>query len=404
MIRNNSQCAPPPFLPLAAAGDGEAGQPGRQPVSSEDETHGFQGFLVDRARRKQAAQQPPSTRAHDITRAAHFNGAATDIYWLSAAWSHDGAQVAVGGRNPSGKHGKLEIWNGHTGHLEGHGTRHLRHDLAGPVVSMSWSPDSTRLATIEGDATSSRLVLNIRSQAEGKRPISLPDGPDRSHVAWSPDGSQLALSARAPRSVLLVDAATGQVRRTLEDVSGPVAWEPGGHRIAASDGANVAIIDAATGQRQRTITGQQDPATAVSWATHGKVLAVSDGEHIRVVDADNGERLWNLPWATAEGDRSDDPSVHYLGWLDGGRYLLEFRKHGAWSRSDANTRIGTVTLWDVTTRSLFWFLFHETILHVQRPPAEVLVGPQGGRQTLIFFDHQPPQVWEISGDLPGLQP
>ena len=48
---------------------------------------------------------------------------------------------------------------------------------------------------------------------------------------------------------------------------------------------------------------------------------------------------------TAEGDRSDDSSVHYIGWLDGGRYLLEFRKHGAWSRSDANTRIGTVTLW-----------------------------------------------------------
>ena len=41
---------------------------------------------------------------------------------------------------------------------------------------------------------------------------------------------------------------------------------------------------------------------------------------------------------------------------------------------------------------------------VQRPPAEILVGPQGGLQTLIFFDDLPPQVWEISGDLPGYQP
>ena len=41
---------------------------------------------------------------------------------------------------------------------------------------------------------------------------------------------------------------------------------------------------------------------------------------------------------------------------------------------------------------------------MQRPPAEVLAGPQGGRQTLIFFDHQPPQVWEITGDLPGFEP
>jgi len=371
-------------------------------VSNEDETHGFEGFLVDRARRKQAAQQPAPAKAHDITRSARFDGAATDTYWLSAAWSPDGSQVAAGGRNPSGKHGVLEIWNGRTGHHEGHGTRHLRHDLAGPVVSMSWAPDSTRLATIEGDVKSSRHVLNIRSQADGKRPIDLPLGP--SQVAWSPDGSQLALSAPGARSVHLVDAAGGQPRRTLAGVSGPVAWEPGGHRIAAPDGPNVAIFDAASGQRERTITGQQHEATAVSWATQGKVLAVSDGEHIRVVDADNGERLWNLPWATAEGDRSDDPSVHYIGWLDGGRYLLEFRKHGALSRSDASARIGTVALWDVTTHSLFWYFFHETILRVQRPPAKVLAGPQGGRQTLIFFDHQPPQVWEISGDLPGLQP
>jgi hypothetical protein len=133
------------------------------------------------------------------------------------------------------------------------------------------------------------------------------------------------------------------------------------------------------------------------------VLAVSDGEHIRVVDADTGKRLWNLPWATAEGDRSDDSSVHYIGWLDSGRYLVEFRKHGAWSRTDASNRIGTVTLWDITERSLFWYFFHETIARVQRPPAEILVGPQGGLQTLIFFDDLPPQVWEISGDLPGYQ-
>ena len=373
-------------------------------MSNEDEPHGFEGFLVDRARRKQAAQQPAPARAHDINRSAQFDGVTPDTYWLSAAWSHDGSQVAVGGQYPSGKHGALEIWNGHTGHHEGHSTRHLRHDLAGPVVSLSWAPDGTRLAAIERDVKAGRLVLNIRSQAEGKRPVSLPEGPDRSQVAWSPDGSQLALSARDARSVLLVDPGSGQVRRTLEGVSGPVAWEPGGHRIAGPDGASVAIFDAATGQRERTIAGQQYQATAVSWATRGKILAVSDGEHIRVVDADSGERLWNLPWVTSEGDRSDNCSVRSIGWLDSGRYLLEFRKYGAWSRSDANTRIGTVALRDVTAHSLFSFLFHETIAHVQRPPAEVLVGPQGGRQPLIFFDNKPPQVWDITGDLPGFQP
>jgi hypothetical protein len=59
-----------------------------------------------------------------------------------------------------------------------------------------------------------------------------------------------------------------------------------------------------------------------------------------VVDADSAERLWNLTWVTAEGDPSGNSSVRSIGWLDSGRYLLEFRKYGALSRSDANTRIG----------------------------------------------------------------
>jgi WD40 repeat protein len=376
-------------------------------VSDNDESHGFQGFLVDRARRKQAAQQSAPTMAHDMYRVARFDGAAPATRWISAAWSPDGSQVAVGGRNLSslsGSHGELEIWNGRTGHHEGHGTRHLRHDLAGPVLSMSWAPDSAHLATIEKNPKSGLLALNVRSQAEGKHAVALPEGTQVQQVAWSPDGGLLALSSRGAGTTLLVDPVSGQVRRTLEGLSGPVAWEPGGHRIAGPDGANVAIYDARTGQRERTISGLEHKATAVSWATRGTVLAVSDGEHIRVLNADTGARLWNLPWATSEGDRSDDSSVHYIGWLDSGRYLLEFRKHGALSRSDVSVVVGTVTVWDVTTHSLFWFFFHETINRVQYPPAEVLVGPQGGRQTLIFFDDQPPQIWETRGDLPGFQP
>jgi hypothetical protein len=40
----------------------------------------------------------------------------------------------------------------------------------------------------------------------------------------------------------------------------------------------------------------------------------------------------------------------------------------------------------------------------QRPPAEVLVPPQGGRQFLIMNDHLQPHQGEIRGDLPGFQP
>jgi WD40 repeat protein len=258
-------------------------------VSDDDNNHGFQGFLASRARKQRLAAQPATTREHDINRTAHFEGLTPLMHWLSAAWSPDGSQVAVGGhhaRTGDLERGELEIWNGHTGQHEGHRTRHLRHDLAGRVISLSWAPDSAHLASIEKHAKSGQHVLHIRSEAEGKRALSLPEGSEMSQVSWSPNGSQLAVSARGARSVLLIDPGHGQLRRTLEGVTGPVAW-----------------------------------------ATSGKVLAVSNGENIRVYNADNGDWLRNVPWATAEGDR--------------------------------------------------------------------------GRQTLIFFDDRPPQVWEISGDLPG---
>jgi WD40 repeat protein len=328
------------------------------------------------------------------------------MHWDSAAWSPDGSQVAVGGHHGARKdlnRGELEIWDGHSGQHEGHSTRHLRHDLAGPVISLSWSPDSAHLASIEKHAKSGQPLLHIRSQAEGKRAISLPEGMQASQVAWSPDGSQLALSARGAQSVLLIDPASGQLRHALEGVSGPVAWEPGGRRLAGPDGAKVAIFDAASGQRERTISGPEHKATAIAWATGGTVLAAANGENIRVYDADSGEWLRNVPWGTSEGDRSDDPTVHYLGWLDKGRYLFEFRKWGGLSRNDGSSKIGTMALWDITTKVLFSFLIHETINRVQCPPAEILVGPAGGRQTLVFFDDRPPQVWEISGDLPGYE-
>jgi hypothetical protein len=367
---------------------------GRQPVSDDDDNHGFQGFLVDRTRKKQAAQQAP-TRAHDIGRVAQFGGAAPTTRWLSAAWSPDGSQVAVGGTTAGvhsgelGHSGELFVWNGHTGHHEGHSMRHRTHDLAGRVISMSWGAEQ-HAPGHDRDGQEVRAV-GVERQEPGRgeardqpprrrRAIAgrlvARRQPARAELTWRPGHA-----ARRPGQRAAAAHPRGPVR--------PGRLGAGGHRIAGPDGANVAIFDALTGQRERTIAGQEYKATAVSWATRGKVLAVSDGEHIRVLDADSGKRLWNLPWVTAEGDRSEDSTVHYIGWLDSGRYLLEFRKYGGLSRSDSSTKIGTVAVWDITSRSLYWALFHETIGREQRPPAEILLGPQGGRQILMFFDALP---------------
>jgi len=359
---------------------------------SED-SHGLEAHLLDAARRQHAAAQPRQSGGVTVTRVERFKGSFPNTLWLSAAWSPDGSQFAAGGSR-----GQLQIWNGESGAHEGFGMRHLTHGVTGAVISLAWAPHGTELATVERDHKSGVLAVHIRSQHEGSRALSLPQDLPVSQVAWSPDGTLLALSGSDCAYTALVDPADGTVRRVLDGVSGPVAWEPEGQLIAGTEDTGAVLCDVASGERVRTL-GQSHRPTAVAWARHGKFLATADGEDIRVWDAHSGARLWNIPWTTVEGDRGPDGTVNAIQWLDGGRYLLEFRRRGGASRSDFDATVATLILWDIETRSLFVRLFWETVNRVPKPPATMALAP-AGRRFLILNDNLAPVVWHIDGELP----
>ena len=209
----------------------------------------------------------------------------------------------------------------------------LKHDLDGPVLSMSWAPNGTHLATLEKNPKSGQLALNIRSQADGKaRQPQLPRGhgdpAGRLVARRQPDRAELP---QRPGPRCSSTRTAGSCAAPLTALSGPVAWEPGGHRDRRPACAGVAIFDSLTGQRERTITGQEHKATAVSWATRGKVLLAgpptvsTSGCSTRIPVRGCGA----CPGRRQKGTAATIPPVHYIGWLDSGRYLLEFRKHGA---------------------------------------------------------------------------
>jgi hypothetical protein len=206
--------------------------------------------------------------------------------------------------------------------------RHLTHGVTGEVLSLSWAPDSSGLATLELNHKSGERAVGIRSQARGSHMHAVPHGLVVSRVAWSPDGALLALSGPLCAQTVLFDPASGTVRRTLDNLSGPVAWQPGGRLLAGIYETSVLLCDPATGGRVGRLAGQEHPPTAIAWARHGKFLAVADGERIRVWDADAGTEVSVIPWTTGEGDRGPDGKITSIEWLDGGRYLLEFRPRG----------------------------------------------------------------------------
>lgn len=368
---------------------------------SDDDYSRAEQRMADAARKRQAAAQaaqPPPSDKVTVTRVGPFSGTFANSYWLSQAWSPDGSQLAYGGRTAGGA-GVLQVWNGASGHHEAFSMRHLTHGLTGAVTSLSWSPDGKHLATVEEDKSGQRTV-HVRGQAEGSRLVQLPPGLPVSQVAWSPDGAQLALSGPACPQTVLADPVTGAQRRVIDNLSGPVAWQPGGGLLAGRYETTVLLCDPATGGHVGRIAGQEHRPTAVAWARRGSYLAVSDGEHILVWDTESGKKLWDIPWTTAEGDRGPDGTVTAIQWLDGGGYLLEFRPRGGAWHDERGTTCASAILWDIKTgKWLFVELFSELVNGARRPVAGLALAPDHRRMALAVDDHHP-VIWRIAGDLP----
>jgi WD40 repeat protein len=377
---------------------------------SDDEPSRAEQRLIDHARKQQARQQAsqqasqqPGKGTVTIRRTARFHGnEPRNAYWLSQAWSPDGTQLAYGGKTAKSD-GVLDVWDGNSGHHEPLRMRHLTGDLTGMVISMAWSPDSKQLATVEEDHRSLAKAVHIRGQAHGPRPVQFPRNLNVTQVTWSPDGGTLALSGPDCPRTILVDAATGAQEQVLDNLSGPVAWRPDGRAIAGIYETSVLLVDPATGGRTGRLADHEHRPTAVAWARHGSRLAVADGEKIRIWDADASEVVSRLPWTTVEGDRGPDSTITGLTWLDGGRYLLEFRPRGGAWHDELGSTCATLILWDVMEKWLFVELFSEVVLKHRLPAAGAALAPDG-RRCALAFDDRLPVIWTIDGDLPNLIP
>ncbi len=167
--------------------------------------------------------------------------------------------------------------------------------------SGAYSPDGRRVAII-GSNKSGHLdgSLAVLDAADGRvRLMKELDGTPGTTVAWSPDGTLLAVSAGTSRrqsaeeanlAITLLDAETGDLRRILLGPAGGrgalsrPSFSPDGRRIAAmthsrlSD-ANTTMVkmwDTATGHEMMTLTGSGNRAgtgmTSVAFTEDGHRL------------------------------------------------------------------------------------------------------------------------------------
>jgi WD40 repeat protein/tRNA A-37 threonylcarbamoyl transferase component Bud32 len=247
------------------------------------------------------------------------------------AWSPGGRRLAVA----SGR--RLSVWAAESGEE----LLDLSADL-GPeeeaVGALAWGPDGRRLA-----ALGQRGSVWVWPVGGARRPALRVLGawPDLSGasgtedrlatfapLAWSPGGRRLA-TLRPDGGATVWDAgsrqallALGEPVRALDLQS--LAWGPDGKRLATGgrDGA-VGIWDVTTGEPVRTLTGHKEPVTALAWSGDGRRLAsASKGleRAAKVWDVGTGRMVRTLP--------SDASPV--LAWSrDGSRLAVGSRVYDA---------------------------------------------------------------------------
>lgn len=172
----------------------------------------------------------------------------------------------------------------------------------GSAMALDWSPDGERL--VVGDTWVDRakntrqgsLVIFQANDFQVLQEFSTPNIEDIRSVAWSPNGSWLAVSyytaclTRGCAKLQVWSAQTGQVVRSLgtyETAVNQVSWSPDSQWLVAPDGggSGVLLCPMLEAAPCRTIEAHQGRVEGVAWSP--------DGQRIASAGTDGVIYIWN---------------------------------------------------------------------------------------------------------------
>ncbi len=196
-----------------------------------------------------------------------------------------------------------------------------KHEYTGEVGHVAFSPDGSMLAVAGFPATvtlwdvaSNELIRTFDRQAEALGYFS---------VEFSPDGKQLAASGADNGTVTLWDVATGQITGMLEhgdrsDVH-DLAFSLDGRLLAGGGtGSAVRIWDVASGEVVHKIP-LNNGIYGLAFSPDGKILALASCNRVaQLWDVESGKMLVSLPHADEliDVDFSPDGTLLATGGYD----------------------------------------------------------------------------------------
>jgi Tol biopolymer transport system component len=150
-------------------------------------------------------------------------------------------------------------------------------------------------------------------------------------ITWAPDGKRLAFNVEvqidvnpsadpSPGGVWVMDVSTGRSKQLLQCRNGPdacgVAWSPDGSRIAVTHGSVLELIDPVDGHAN-VLQAFDRWASGPTWSPDSARIAVSlqDGE-LTAVDRDGSGRTTLLPDIGGATWSPDGSTFAYLAGTD----------------------------------------------------------------------------------------
>lgn len=277
----------------------------------------------------------------------------------------------------AGEDGRVMLWNCHDGVELG-----CLLDERSWVEHLAWTPDGSVLAV------AARKTLSLWEGADAlgmwydaKRHILA--------LAWAPDGRRLATAANKGLYLWRIGKAGNEAADPVQLLSFPgapvsVAWQPNGGALAAGtqDGflqiwrsSGLGRAGAKNRASQLTMKGYPSKVSRLSWHPSRPLIASAGGPDIV---------LWYLPrtGGNAKGQplRHHGTTVTALGWSPDGSFLA------------SGDRAGRLCIWNASGDALFTQTFNDEISVLRWFPdsKQLLIGDiAGGLCFLGQFDADP---------------
>jgi WD40 repeat protein len=239
-------------------------------------------------------------------------------------WSPDGTMFVTEGPEDSGR---IDIRDAETGESirSWHG-----HDV--DMNDVAFSADGSMLATTGDDG-----ALRVWNPETGEELWTLEVPDDEAEVwgpSFSPDGSLVAAAWLTVDRVRVWDLATGRVAQEISSVRAPFGafFSPDGRQLAVPSERTVVVVDASTGEERFTLEGHEWDVVHAGWSPDGRWIATTSVDlTARIWDADTGDQRFTLhghSGAIIGADWSPDSTRLVTGSEDGTAKLWEITETG----------------------------------------------------------------------------